>query len=287
MYLAYFDESGDTGLVNSPTRFFVLSCALVHEKRWLETLDGLVKMRVKMRQQHGISPRPEIKATDIRRGQGPLLALRWSLARRMTFYQNIMRYQASALTGMAVFAVAINKAGAHAKGREPREVAWEFALQRVNRFCEDDDERAMLFPDEGHFPFIRHLIRRMRRFQYVPRRWGGGSFSAPATRVVEDPNDRTSGDSYFIQLADWNAYAAHRSSYIDPVPAVTPDLVNTGVELHTFTGQHCTLWGGVGASRQVAAASFARERERAGGSDRAAARGVPRARWSSAWWRIR
>jgi hypothetical protein len=94
----------------------------------------------------------------------------------------------------------------------------------VNRFCEDDDERAMLFPDEGHFPFIRHLIRRMRRFQYVPRRWGGGSFSAPATRIVEDPNDRTSGDSYFIQLADWNAYAAHRSSYIDPVPAVPPDL---------------------------------------------------------------
>jgi hypothetical protein len=61
MYLAYFDESGDAGLVNSLTRFFVLSCALVHEKRWLETLDGLVKMRAKMREQHGISPRPEIK----------------------------------------------------------------------------------------------------------------------------------------------------------------------------------------------------------------------------------
>ena len=83
MYLAYFDESGDAGLVNSPTKFFVLSCALVHERDWLKTLDGLIEMRRRMRQQHGISPRPEIKSTHIRRSQGPLKPLRWSLARRM------------------------------------------------------------------------------------------------------------------------------------------------------------------------------------------------------------
>jgi hypothetical protein len=60
--------------------------------------------------------------------------------------------------------------------------------------------------------------------------------------------------------------------------------VNTGIELHTFTGQNCTLWAGVGASRQVAAASFVRDRDRGGVS---AERAVPSARWSSAWCRIR
>jgi hypothetical protein len=223
VYLAYFDESGDAGVVNSPTKYFVLCCVLVHEKQWLETLDGLVAMRRRMRELHGISTRPEIKSTDIRRGRGPLLGLRWSPSRRMEFYANVMRYQAS-LKGLTVFAIAVNKAGANANGWEPRATAWEFGLQRVNRFCGTDDERAMLFPDEGHFPFIRRLIRRMRRFQTVPRRWGGGSFSVPATRIVEDPNDRTSEDSYFIQLADWDAYAAHRSSYVDPVPAVNAGL---------------------------------------------------------------
>jgi len=39
MYLAYLDESGDTGLVNSPTAYFVLSCVLVHESNWLESLN--------------------------------------------------------------------------------------------------------------------------------------------------------------------------------------------------------------------------------------------------------
>ncbi|MGH7718693.1 MAG: DUF3800 domain-containing protein [Gemmatimonadaceae bacterium] len=96
------------------------------------------------------------------------------------------------------------------KQREPRETAWEFAIQRVNRYCEDYDERAMLFPDEGHSPFIRRLLRRMRRFQHVPRRWGGGSFTLPTARIVEDPNDRQSHDSYFIQLADPRGFYPRR-----------------------------------------------------------------------------
>ncbi len=32
----YVDESGDMGLVNSPTRFFVLSGVVIHEMRFLQ-----------------------------------------------------------------------------------------------------------------------------------------------------------------------------------------------------------------------------------------------------------
>jgi len=45
MYLAYFDESGDSGLKNSPTQWFVLSCVLIHQARWMESLNQLVKAR--------------------------------------------------------------------------------------------------------------------------------------------------------------------------------------------------------------------------------------------------
>ena len=33
-----------------------------------------------------------------------------------------------------------------------------------------------------------------------------------------------SHSSYFIQLADWNAFACHRSRYVDPKPNVDEDL---------------------------------------------------------------
>lgn len=124
MYLAYFDESGDSGVKNSPTRFFVLSCVLVHHRHWLATLDALVAMRRLMRDTVGISPRAEIKAIEIRKGRGPLWDLRWSLERRMLFYQNVMRHVAANLPHVTIFAVAIDKGPSADRDREPRETAW-------------------------------------------------------------------------------------------------------------------------------------------------------------------
>ena len=82
MYLAYLDESGDTGLYNSPTTHFVLACVLVHESKWFDTLDLLVTLRRNLRSTYGIPTRPEIKASDFRRAGGPLRDLRWSRQRR-------------------------------------------------------------------------------------------------------------------------------------------------------------------------------------------------------------
>lgn len=132
----------------------------------------------------------------------------------------LMKFQNLYMPHVSVFAIAIEKASASARGYDPRTLAWDFALQRVDRFCQGPGERAMLFPDEGHGSYIRRLVRRKRRHATVPRRWGAGSFTIPTDRLVEDPNDRQSHDSYFTQLADWNAFAAHRSVHVDPRPKV-------------------------------------------------------------------
>lgn len=222
-HLAYFDESGDAGLVNSPTQFFVLACVLVPEAEWMSSLDALVLLRSRLRARHGIATRPEMKSTDIRRGRGPLLGLRLSPVDRMRLFRGLMIYQARALPSIRTFAIAINKAACALKGREPRETAWQYALQRVDRFCKAADSRAILFPDEGHGSFIKKLTRRYRRFQHI-RGAHGGTRDIPLLRILEDPNDRQSHDSYFIQLADWNAYAAHRSEFVQPAPGVDPAI---------------------------------------------------------------
>lgn len=174
MYLAYLDESGDSGLLNSPTKWFILSCALVHESHWLSSLDTLVSLRSRLRKKYGITTRPEIKSSDLRRGRGPLMGLGLSQAERMKIFRGLMGYQRLYLPNITVFAVAINKATAGAKGYDPRLLAWDFTLHRIDRFCQGPDERVMLFPDEGHGRFIRRLVRQKRRYGYVPRRWGGG-----------------------------------------------------------------------------------------------------------------
>lgn len=218
-HLAYFDESGDSGLIKSPTKFFVLACVLVPEGSWLEHLDSLIDLRRRLRDRYGIATRPEMKSTDLRRGRGPLLGLMTSPTQRQRLYRGLMIYQERSMPGLKTFAVAIEKAACAVKGCEPRETAWKYALQRVDRFCKGADSRAILFPDEGHGAFIKRLSRKHRRHQKIPGAFGG-SLSIPLQRVLEDPNDRESHDSYFIQLADWNAYAAHRSDHVDPTPGM-------------------------------------------------------------------
>lgn len=215
MYLAYFDESGDSGLVGSQTRFFVLACVLVQDSRWLQTLDELIKLRRILKDRRGVPVRAEIKATHFRRGVGAFEKTHMSPEKRYELFAALMRWQAKYLPHVQTFAIAIDKAKAAAAGKEPRETAWVYAIQRLNTFA-GASEFMMTFPDEGHGFLIRHLTRKMRRFHRVPSFFATGTLEFKTTRLVEDPNDRLSHHSLLIQLADWNAFAAHRSQYIDP-----------------------------------------------------------------------
>ena len=76
MYLAYPDESGDSGVERSPTRFFVLNCILIHESHWLEVLESFVDLIRHLRTDHKLPFREEIKAPFVRRSGGAIRDLR-------------------------------------------------------------------------------------------------------------------------------------------------------------------------------------------------------------------
>ena len=225
MYLAYFDESGDSGLVDSPTEWFVLACILVEQAHWSPALDQLIFARRVLKRKFSIAARSELKSAHFKKGRGPLEHLRWSVDQRMALYRNLLKFARTRLADhISVFAIAIHKATAADRNAEARETAWTYAIQRLHSHSEAESDYTMVFPDEGHGQFIRQLMRKMRRYHRVPRHWGQGYIQFQTARVVEDPNDRRSEDSYFIQLADLCAYAAHRSAHCAPLRGVPTDL---------------------------------------------------------------
>jgi len=76
MYLMYVDESGDTGLENSPTRYFVLSAIVLHELRWKQILSDLVVFRQMLRVTKGLKLREEIHCTDFINKPGELIRIK-------------------------------------------------------------------------------------------------------------------------------------------------------------------------------------------------------------------
>jgi hypothetical protein len=76
MYLMYADESGDTGVVNSPTRHFALSSLIVHELRWMAALQQLIDFRRRMREKFGLKMTEEIHAAGMINKPGLLVRIK-------------------------------------------------------------------------------------------------------------------------------------------------------------------------------------------------------------------
>jgi hypothetical protein len=218
MHLAYVDESGSTGAGASLT--FTLGCVLVDATRWPDVFDDVIEYRRFLRDEFKIPVRAEIKANYLLRNGGDFRSLKLSERARYRIYRGLMRLQSK--LELLAFAVVIRKDVAAKKGLilDPREVAWEYLIQRLERFTTNDKTHVLLFHDEGEGAIVRSLTRKARRIGTAGSAFGIGSLKRPARLILDDPVSRKSHESYFVQLADLNAYAAFRSLYPPPVRLV-------------------------------------------------------------------
>jgi hypothetical protein len=234
VYLAYVDESGDAGANGSGT--YVLACVLVKADSWPRVFDDLLALRRQLKTIFGLPVRAEIKANDLIRNKGDVGKLKLNERSRRRIYQMMMRSQRN--LGTKTFAIVIDKAklAQRAQPRDPREVAWEYLLQRLERLStKTGNTPIVLIHDEGEAATIRRLMRKARRIGSAGSAFGTGSLSRPATYLIDDPSPRDSRQSYFIQLADLNAYAAFRDAFPPP-----PRVVNIVPQ---------TMWNELGTGR--------------------------------------
>jgi hypothetical protein len=214
VYLAYVDESGDRGASGSKT--YVLACVLIRSSQWGKAFDGLIAFRRFLRGRTGIPMRAEIKASFLLHNSGPLRDLGLSEKARKFVYRGLLRVQPN--LGLETFAIIINKAEL-AKTRptaDPMVVAWTFMMQRLERLTRQPQDQLLLIHDEGEAETVRKIARRFRRFGTAGSLFGGGYAIPPFTGLLDDPVSRNSQHSYFLQLADLNAYAAFRRTYPPP-----------------------------------------------------------------------
>lgn len=222
MYLMYVDESGDAGLINSPTRYFVLTGLVVHELRWHEALNRLIQFRLRTRASFGLLLKEEIHAGSMLTRPGDLVRIKRN--DRLTIIRQFLDELAS-MTFLNFINVRVDKSG-KPLGYDPFERAWQALIQRFENTLNrqnfpgpaNPDDRGVIFCDETDGAALRRLYRRMRIFNPVPNMFGAGYRQLPLVRIVEDPSIRLSHHSYFIQAADTAAFAAYQwyqpSSYL-------------------------------------------------------------------------
>jgi len=214
---------------------YTLGCVLVASDAWPRVFDELIDFRRFLRNTFGVPVRAELKANDLLRNKGAFQQLGLSERTRRRIYRLSIKKQNG--LGTKSFAIIIDKQKLAQRPtvRDPREVAWEYLLQRLERLShKTGDTPIMVLHDEGEAATIRKLARRARRIGSAGSFFGTGSLSRPARYLIDDPVPRDSSHSYFIQLGDLNAYAAFRRIYPPPkrvvqiVPQHTWDFLGKG-----------------------------------------------------------
>ena len=216
MFLMYVDESGDSGLINSPTRYFILSGLVTHELRWQATLNQLVEFRRRMRVTYGLKLREEIHAIRmLNRRPGELARI--PKYNRLAIVRNLLS-EIAQLPDMNIVSVVVDKQGKSA-GYDVFENAWRALIQRFDNTISyrnfpgpaNADERGLIFSDQTDGTKLLHLLRRMRRYNPVPHMRGvtagPGYRQLVLQKVIGDPIFQNSAQSYFVQAADVVAYA--------------------------------------------------------------------------------
>lgn len=213
MYLMYVDESGDPGIVGSPTRYFVLTGVVIHERSWRSNLEAIVSFRQRMRNSFGLKLREEIHSAHFINKPGELKRI------KRNDRLSILRFFADeipALSDITIINVLVDK---HAKpvGYDPFEMAWTALIQRFENTIvaenfpgsQGPNETGLIIPDGLPQEKLTRLVRKMRRYNPIPNQ-GAGYRHLPLRRVIEDPFYKDSQSSLIIQVADLCAYLCYQ-----------------------------------------------------------------------------
>jgi len=206
----YADESGDTGLIASPTRYFILCGLVIHELRWRHVMDELLDFRKSIKANFGLKLNEEIHASEFFRNGHPTIP-------KFQLLEIIRRFadRIASLPDLSLIPVVVDKMGKPV-GYDVFESAWGTLLQRFENTLgyhnfpggKGRDDKGMILCDQTDEKSLRKLVRKMRAYNPVPNQaWVGPGYRNLAMQhVIEDPNFRNSGLSYFVQAVDVCAY---------------------------------------------------------------------------------
>ncbi len=223
MYLMYVDESGDSGMKNSPSRYFCLSGVVIHELCWRDTLADLLSFRHWLKSKYRVYLDDELHAADMINRPSRIA----SSLQRLRKHERlaVIRHfadQIARLPDVSLINVVVDKRGGVPSDEEVFRRAWYTLFQRFENTIRcrnfpgprNTDDRGLVFPDNTDGGRLTRYLNEMRlRNPLKVCRPHGASFykDEPIKVIIEDPVLRDSRSSYFIQMADCVAYLLKQS----------------------------------------------------------------------------
>ncbi len=225
MYLMYVDESGDCGMPGdgSPSRYFCLSGLVVHELRWRDTMDQLLRFRHWLKRRYKVYLDDELHAAVMinKPKKAAASISRLKKHERLAIIRNFAD-EIAKLSDASLINVVVDKEGNVPDKGEVFRWAWYTLFQRFENTIrhqnfpgpKNTDDRGIIFPDNTDGVKLKRYLDAMRLRNPFKIRQPHGAFvfrDEPIRVIIEDPVLRDSKGSYLIQAADCVAFLLKQS----------------------------------------------------------------------------
>jgi hypothetical protein len=209
MHLLYVDESGDPGIHQYGSPFYILSGLIVAQDDWTKYLERLKTFRTSIKLRFGLNVREEIHASELIR----INKLHSYTSIRKSDRKEILREYCRQIPVIFDTAKIINVCLEKANYKSPDEVqltAWNRLIQRFDTYLKKGPiDKGIIIADDTDGNRVMQLLRKMRVYNPVPSLFSG-FYNAPADSIIEDLFQRSSHNSYFIQTVDVIAHLLYR-----------------------------------------------------------------------------
>lgn len=206
MYLAYFDESGDDGFPNTSSNFFILSSLYMEHQQWKSNYQLLYTLRKDLKERYDLPIKQEFHSKQFLLDKNPYHGIYDPRLRRSMFFEYL-----KGITGLqgAVINVVINKDKISKSGYDIMDNAFTYSIQRIENdiLKKSSKNNFMIICDKGRLGKMRRTARRVQKYNYIPSKYyPGNSYRKEIKTLIEDPLEKDSKNSYFIQVCDAVAY---------------------------------------------------------------------------------
>ena len=206
MYIAYYDESGDDGYPKYSSPLFVLSAIYLHYLNWKDIFKILSEFRRQLKKDFNLPMKMEFHTKHFILNKNPYRKLQISDDDRLLIIKLFCELISN--LDISIINVVINKKNILSQDYNVLDNALKYSIQRIENDLNkiDPSKKFMIITDQGRIGKMRMTARKIQKINFIPSKYNSKPYRQEIKSLIEDPLEKNSKESYFIQLVDLVAF---------------------------------------------------------------------------------
>lgn len=205
--IAYFDETGDDGLINTSSQDFVLTSIYTKTENWQKNYNAMKNRRALLKEKYGFHSTQEMHIQPFLTDKNPYRTYCWTKEQKQEILIAFTKCIAEQMD-ISVVNVIIDKSKVKTQDYNILEKALTYNIQRIENDS-DGKWNYIIITDKGRLPPMRKTARAIRAYNPIQSHFTFDSVNQPITGLIEDILEKDSSESYFIQVCDFISYFVH------------------------------------------------------------------------------